>query len=140
MPSWLWFSFGALVCWGITGITQKLSTNRVSSGQSFLWFTLAFFALSVWIGTVRPLDLHLGLPLCLLVVAGGVLNGLGALTSFLALEAGGKSSTVIPLIAIYPLLTVLGAWLMFGEQLAARHWVGVGCAIAAAILLAREAD
>jgi len=38
LPTWLWFAAIALIFWGITGITQKLSTNRISSELSFLWF------------------------------------------------------------------------------------------------------
>lgn len=136
--TWLWLAIFALVCWGITGVTQKLSTNRVSSGYSFLWFTAAFLLLSGLIGATRPLNWNLTAPVFLLVAAGGLLNGLGALTSFAALESGGKSSIVIPFIAIYPLLTVLGAWLLFDEQLTPRHWIGIGCAIAAVILLSQE--
>ena len=40
-------------------------------------------------------------------MAGGALNGLGAWTSFRALESGGKASIVISLVSLYPLLTVL---------------------------------
>lgn len=138
MPTWMWLTLFTLVTWGITGVTQKLSTNRVSAGYSFLWFTAAFLALSVIIGATRPLDWKLTVPVVALVAAGGLLNGLGALTSFAALESGGKSSIVIPLISVYPLLTVVGAWLLFGEQLTPRHWAGIACAIVAVILLSRE--
>jgi hypothetical protein len=42
---WLGFAILALVLWGITGVTQKLSTNRISSERSFLWFCWAMVAL-----------------------------------------------------------------------------------------------
>ena len=32
----------ALALWGITGVTQKLSTNKISSVHSFVWFSVAF--------------------------------------------------------------------------------------------------
>jgi len=44
--AWLGFAILALVLWGITGVTQKLSTNRISSERSFLWFCWAMVALS----------------------------------------------------------------------------------------------
>ena len=55
MHIWLGFAILALVLWGITGVTQKLSTNRISSDRSFLWFCWAMVALSaVVLGLARP--------------------------------------------------------------------------------------
>ena len=45
MHIWLGFAILALVFWGITGVTQKLSTNSISSERSFLWFCWAMVAL-----------------------------------------------------------------------------------------------
>lgn len=135
MQIWLGFAVLALVLWGITGVTQKLSTNRISSERSFLWFCWAMVALSAVVLLVaRP---HWGLAriVVLCSIAGGVLNGLGAWTSFRALESGGKASIVISLISLYPLLTVLLAVVLLGERLTWMQSAGAVTAIAAAILL-----
>ena len=71
---------------------------------------------------------------------GGVLNGLGALTSFMALERDGKASVVIPLVALYPLVTVVIAYLFLGERITAMQWIGVSMAVAAGVLLSRETE
>jgi transporter family protein len=138
MHIWLGFAILALVLWGITGVTQKLSTNRISSDRSFLWFCWAMVALSaVVLGFSRP---HWGLATVVVVcsIAGGALNGLGAWTSFRALESGGKASIVISLISLYPLLTVLLAVLLLGERLSGMQMTGALVALAAAILLSLE--
>ena len=138
MHLWLGFAVLALVLWGITGVTQKLSTNRISSERSFLWFCFAMVALSAAVLVVaRP---HWGLTrlVVLCSIAGGALNGLGAWTSFRALESGGKASVVISLISLYPLLTVLLAVLLLGERLTTMQSAGALTAIAAAILLSVE--
>ena len=138
MHIWLGFAILALVLWGITGVTQKLSTNRISSDRSFLWFCWAMVALSaVVLGFSRP---HWGLATVVVVcsIAGGALNGLGAWTSFRALESGGKDSIVISLISLYPLLTVLLAVLLLGERLSGMQMTGALVALAAAILLSLE--
>jgi transporter family protein len=135
MQIWLWFAILALVLWGITGVTQKLSTNRISSERSFLWFCWAMMALSAAVlGLARP-HWGLGTVVVLCSVAGGALNGLGAWTSFRALESGGKASIVISLISLYPLLTVLLAVLLLRERLTGMQIIGVMVAIMAAILL-----
>jgi transporter family protein len=136
---WLGFAILALVLWGITGVTQKLSTNRISSERSFLWFCVAMVALSGAVLVATRPHWRMGAVVVLCSVAGGVLNGLGAWTSFRALESGGKASIVISLISLYPLLTVILAVLLLGERLTWVQTGGALLAIAAAILLSLEA-
>jgi uncharacterized membrane protein len=87
-----------------------------------------------------PIHWHLRPVILALSIAGGVLNGLGALTSFAALESGGKASVVISLISLYPLLTVAVAVLFLHERLAPLQALGAVLAIIAAILLSMEAS
>jgi uncharacterized membrane protein len=138
MHLWLGFSIVALFLWGITGVTQKLATNRITSERSFLWFCWAMVALSVVVVFVVHLKWGLGRLVVISSIAGGALNGLGAWTSFRALESGGKASIVISLVSLYPLLTVLLAVLILGERLTGLQTVGAFTAIAAAILLSVE--
>ena len=138
MRLWLGFAVLALVLWGITGVTQKLSTNRISSERSFLWFCWAMVALSVSVLAVAHPHWGLARMVVLCSIAGGALNGLGAWTSFRALESGGKASVVISLISLYPLLTVVLAVLLLGERLSVMQSAGAVTAIVAAILLSIE--
>ena len=136
--SWILFASIALVFWGITGVTQKLATNRISSELSFLWFAYAMIAISVVLMVTATMHWHVRPLIFWLAVAGGTLNGLGALTSFTALESGGKASIVISLISLYPLLTVAFAVVVLHEKLTVGQGVGVLLAIVAAILLSLE--
>ncbi len=138
IPGWLIFASIALVFWGITGVTQKLSTNRISSELSFLWFAYAMIAISALLVLTVPMHWHVRPLVFWLAVAGGTLNGLGALTSFTALESGGKASIVISLISLYPLVTVVFAVTVLHERLTLVQALGVLLAIAAAILLSLE--
>jgi len=138
MHVWLAFSILALVLWGITGVTQKLATNRITSERSFLWFCWAMVALSAVVLLVVHLHWQLGMVIVICSIAGGALNGLGAWTSFRALESGGKESIVISLVSLYPLLTVVLAVLILGERLTVLQTGGALTAIAAAILLSIE--
>ena len=138
--AWIIYAAVALVLWGASGLTQKLSTNRISSQLSFLWFAAAMAAISIGLAVTVPIDWHLGRTTLILCIAGGMLNGLGALTSFSALEAGGKASVVISLISIYPLFTALLAVLFLHERLSHLQVVGIALAIGAAILLSLESS
>ncbi|MPY90598.1 MAG: EamA family transporter [Luteitalea sp.] len=138
MHDWLAFALIALMLWGITGVTQKLATNHISFELSFVCFSLAFVLMTPIIIATVPLDWNLSPGLIGLAALGGLLNGLGALTSFAALERGGKASTVIPLVSLYPLITLAGAWLLLDEDITLRQTVGIGCAVVAVCLLAQE--
>ncbi len=135
---WIGFAVVALVLWGISGVTQKLSTNSISSERSFLWFCWAMVALSVVAMVISHPHLQLGTTVLVCSVAGGALNGLGAWTSFRALESGGKASIVISLISLFPLLTVALAVAILHERLTSMQMAGAVVAIAAAILLSLE--
>jgi transporter family protein len=138
MQGWFLFSTVALIFFGITGITQKLSTNNISFEASFAWFCVAMILISVAIAIAVPLDWRFSPSLLALAALGGTLNGLGALTSFAALEKGGKASVVIPIINLYPLVTICGAWLFLGERLTGKQLAGIVFALAAVILLSQE--
>ena len=138
LPAWMWFAGTALLFWGITGVTQKLATNRISSELSFIWFAYAMIAISAVLAIFVPIHWHLRPLIFWAAVVGGTLNGLGALTSFTALESGGKAAVVISLISLYPLVTVAFAVTVLHEQLSTAQAVGVGLAIVAAILLSLE--
>jgi transporter family protein len=139
IPAWLLLATIALVFWGITGVTQKLSTNRISSQLSVLWWAWAMVFISAVLAFTVPIQWHLRPLILALSIIGGVLNGLGALTSFAALESGGKASVVISLISLYPLLTVAVAVLFLHERLTMLQAFGAVLAIIAAILLSIEA-
>ena|SRR5579862_161909 len=138
LSGWMWFAAIALVFWGITGVTQKLATNKISSELSFIWFAYAMIAISAVLAAFVPIHWHVRPLIFWAAVAGGALNGLGALTSFTALESGGKASVVISLISLYPLVTVGFAVTLLHERLTSAQVAGVGLAIIAAILLSME--
>jgi transporter family protein len=139
MNSWVPLTLAALVLFGVTGITQKISTNHISFALSFVWFAvgIALVSLVTWLTT--PVSWHrIGPGEISLAASGGLLNGLGALTSFIALEKGGKASVVIPIVNLFPLVTVVGAFLLLGEAITGKQVAGLVLALAAVVLLSQE--
>jgi transporter family protein len=139
MSLWFWMSLITLLFFGITGVTQKVSTNHISFEMSFLWFCIAMCVVSAAVAALVPLEWHgLNTNLVALAALGGLLNGLGALTSFAALKQGGKASVVIPIINLYPLITIGGAWVFLGEKLSGTQIAGIALALAAVMFLSQE--
>jgi len=137
-PMWLFFALTALWLFGLTGVTQKLSTNEISTELSYVWFALAMLLIALLIFFILPLDWHIRPKIVWLAVAGGALNGLGAMTSFKALECGGKASIVVPLCYLYPLVAIFLALVFLHEKLTGVEVGGIALAIVAAILLSQE--
>ncbi|MGI9072464.1 MAG: EamA family transporter [Bryobacteraceae bacterium] len=141
MHTWFWLSVMTLVFFGVTGVTQKLSTNNISFEMSFVWFSIAVCAVSAAFAIFFDLDWgSLNASLVALAALGGLLNGLGALTSFAALKQGGKASVVIPIINLYPLVTIAGVWLFLGEKLSPTQIMGIVLALAAVVFLSQETE
>jgi transporter family protein len=138
MQPWFALSILALILFGVTGVTQKLSTNNISFEASFVWFSIAIGLTSAAVPLFVHLDWHIGTGMFVLAALGGLLNGLGVLTSFAAFEKGGKACIVIPIINLYPLVTIGGACLFLGEKLTLLQIVGVLFALAAVVLLSQE--
>lgn len=138
MSHWLLLSLLAMICWGVTGNTQKMSTAHISAQFSFLGFALAFVPIAIVALVVCRGEAAVGPWVLALGILGGVLNSLGALTSFAAFEAGAKSSVAVPIMYLYPLLTVLLARVFLHEEITAAHWAGILLAPVAAWLLSRE--
>ena len=69
-------------------------------------------------------------------VVGGALNGLGPYASFAALKPSGKVPIVIPLVYLYPLVTILLAILFLREKLTRVQIAGIILAIILGIFLA----
>src|SRR5579863_6295987 len=139
VPVWLVYALLALVFWGITGITQKLSTNAISTQLSFLWIVISMAVISAGVVITVPIRWHVAPRIFWLAVIGGALNGLGALTSFAAFENGGKASIVVLLCYLFPIVTVVLAVVFLHESLTRTQAVGIVLALVAAVLLSQEA-
>jgi len=138
MHTWFWLSAVSMVFFGITGVTQKLGTNNISFELSFVWFCIAMITVSVVTALLVPLNWHLSTSIIVWAALGGLLNGLGVLTSFAAFAKGGKASIVTPIINLFPLVTVAGAWMFLDEKLTGTQMLGIGFALVAIVFLSQE--
>lgn len=138
MPEWMIYALVALAFWGISGVTQKLATESISVELSMIWFSAAFLPITAVILLVASLDWSISANGWFFAILGGVLNGLGVLTSFAAYRNGGKASIVTPLVALFPVVTVALAVPILHEQVTPREGWGIVLAIAAALALSYE--
>jgi bacterial/archaeal transporter family protein len=134
IPPWTFFAVLVLLCWGVVGLLQKLSTNRVSAESALIWLVVGFFLLTPVFYPGRSI-FHYSTRSLLFILVCSALNALGALALFAAMKNGGKASIVVPLTALYPLVVVLAEPFVLRESITAAQGVGVLCSLAAVVLL-----
>lgn len=135
MNSWFWFAVVALLCWGVVGLFQKLSTNYLSPGAALVWLAVGYLLFLPLVYPHQPLLAYSRISLFYGLLS-GVLNALASWALLAAMHRGGKASIVGPFTALYPLVVVLVAPLVLGESLTGLQGAGVMCALAAGMLLA----
>jgi bacterial/archaeal transporter family protein len=134
IPPWLFLASLVLFCWGIVGLLQKLSTNRVSAESALIWLVVGFLLLTPVFYPGRSV-FHYSRRSLLDILACSALNALGALALFAAMKNGGKASIVVPLTALYPLVVVVSAPLVLHQSITLFQACGVVCALTAVVLL-----
>jgi drug/metabolite transporter (DMT)-like permease len=132
MPGWFVWSGIAVLCWGLWAVAGRLLGDALSAAQSQAFSTLGILPIlaalrlsgrAVITGNPRRgrwIAFGSGLAVC----AGNV-------AYYQALNAGAKASTVVPLTALYPMVTVVLAAILLRESLTGVQWTGIGLSLAA---------
>ena len=133
MPKWLRYCFLSILFFGVWGLVSKAAINVVSPLQGQILFSIGLFPL----GIIAALSRDTGKGNKLRGVGYGFLTGIfGSLGNIAFFEAlgHGKAFTVVPVTAMYPLVTVIGALLLLKEKLNTVQLCGVGFALGALVL------
>jgi len=138
MTNWMMYSLVVLVLWGLTGITQKLSTNHTSVSLTFLTYAAGYVPLSALLMWKEPMNWRISALAWFLGILSGTLNALGSMTIFAACRNGGKASIVTLLAALYPAVTIAMAVPLLHERIQLREIGATALAITAAAALSYE--
>jgi transporter family protein len=142
MPDWTIFALLGFTSWGVFGLIAKLAANRLSPANAVLFDTFGVALVGI-VGAVYffffvpgfQIETRLG-PAALGMLTG--ITGLfGTIFLLLALGRGGQASIVVPLTALYPLLTAVLAFLILHESISLRQGLGMAFALVAIWLMAK---
>ena len=139
MEGWIVPAVAALILWGIVGVLQKLGSNRVGADSLLIWVT-AGYVLVLPLILLRSESVMPSPPAILLGIVAGCVNGLGTWLLFRSLEHGAKASVAVPLTALYPVVTVILAFIFLSERLSPREWLGVLLAVCGGVMLSYEKE
>ena len=124
-----------LLLFGLWGITAKLAMKEIGL-QIVIWAQVASTAVFplyfVLFKDLLPLKLETG-PVILALVTGAL--GIGGTIMLYLLLRVAPTSIVIPLSALYPVVTILLSLLILREQITPQQWLGIAFALAAIALL-----
>lgn len=136
LPRWLWYSLLAMSTWGVWGVTSKAEVHYVDPLLGQLLLTIGWVPLVLAVVFSKNLKTRTNLPKG---IAYAVLTGLitcaGNIAFFGALSKGGPASTVVPVCALYPVVTVISAVLFLKERVNRVQMVGISMALVAIFLL-----
>ena len=134
MKNWYLFSLATMVCWGMWGIFGKLASTQINSRLLILISTSTSFLLIWIVFLIYGFEIEkkgLGIGYAMLA---GIAGSIGAIFFYLALR-NGKASVVVPLTALYPLVTVILSFLLLKESISGVNFIGILLALIAGILL-----
>lgn len=132
--NWFFASLFALFSFGIWGFFTKLAVNHIDSKSALIYQTLGVAIVGIYMLSAvnyRPSTDVKGLIYALLT---GAAYGVGCLFYFIAASKG-KIITVVTLTALYPLITILLAFLLLKEVINLKQGIGIGLACVSILLM-----
>ena len=137
--SWVTLAAVAIVCWGIVGLLQKLSSSLLHPSVLLFWVVLGLLLGSLPLilllsGSEAALDSRT----FVLGLGCGMTNALGSWCLFRALERGAPAALAIPFTALYPLVTILMSLFFLHESLGMQQVLGALFAVGGGALISIE--
>ena len=135
MKEWVLPAFGTFIFWGFWGFIPKLTTKYISPKSAIVYEVLGGFLVAIMVMysmNFRPEMNPKGLALA---ITTGVFGFLGAFCYLLAVSKG-PVSLVVTLTALYPVLSILLAVIIFNEPITLKQGAGILLALGAMLLIA----
>jgi transporter family protein len=132
--NWLAYSLVTIICWGVMGFITKLAYKYYNWQQVFFAASIVTAAISLltFVSAKPSTNIHfLGFGYMSLI---GLTNALGWIALYLALEVG-KAIIVVPLSALYPIITIILAYLILHEEISLLKGAGISLALLAILLI-----
>ncbi|MGD0423823.1 MAG: EamA family transporter [Candidatus Bathyarchaeia archaeon] len=130
---WFNLSLVTLVLWGFWGFLGKITIDNANWKSVFFFSVISqMFFIVIFYVFAKP-SLAINMQTCYAMLVGIVMVA-GLMTFYQALEHG-KVSVVVPLTAMYPLVTIILAVVVLKEELSPTQGIGVLLAIVAVVLI-----
>lgn len=135
MTSWLPAALMSLLSFGLWGLFTKLAVLHIDSKSALIFQTIGVMIIgliTLSLVQYKPATDAKGITYAILT---GSAYGIGCLFYFFAASKG-KIITVVTLTALYPLVTILLAFVLLKEGISAKQCLGIIMAMVALFLMA----
>ncbi len=133
---WLTYALLCIIAWGTWGFVAKLGADRIAPGPLQILATAGTVPLGLLAFVQRRMRLEKDALGITYGVLNGVLSGIGLLAYYAAVSRG-KVSVVGPVTSLFPLLTVILAFVFLHERLNRVQIVGVALSFVAIAIFSR---
>lgn len=134
MPRWLFWTLLTLVSWGIWAVLFRRIEGQLSEAQCQIISTLGVLPILAALGWARNSEAKRStLAGVTLAFGSGILSCLGNIACYQALHHA-KASTVVPMTAMSPVVTILLAIPILKERVRPIQWLGIAVSLAAILL------
>lgn len=132
--NWFLASVSALLSFGLWGLFTKLSVVHIDSKSALMYQTVGVIIIGLFtLGMMnfKPASDPKGVGYAILT---GLAYGIGCWFYFIAASKG-KIITVVTLTALYPVVTILLAYLILKEGVSMKQWIGIILAFMSILLM-----
>jgi uncharacterized membrane protein len=123
-----------IILWGLWGFLAKIGSESATSSQLQVLFTLGMLPVAVCMLAGMRWKLDRDFKGAWYGILCGVTSGLGILGYYRALRVQ-AASVVTPVTGLFPLLTVVLAFILLRERLNRMQMCGIGLALVAIVIL-----
>jgi transporter family protein len=126
----------AVGLWGLWGFLSKVAALKLPTGAAYLISISGHLVVIGYLAATGGLALPWQPAGLAAALGAGICMAFGLLYFFKAL-ASGAAGAVVPLTALYPMITVVLGWALLHEDFTLRRLAGVVLALAAVWLLSK---
>lgn len=133
-PAWLGYAILCIFWWGLWGFLSKIGSGSANPLQMQVLFTLGMLPVAVGMLLQMQWKLDRNPGGATYGILSGVVTGLGTLGYYAALREQ-NASVVTPLTGLFPVLTIVLAFIVLRERLNMVQWGGMILALASIVVL-----
>ncbi|MCI0334843.1 MAG: DMT family transporter [Planctomycetes bacterium] len=136
MARWLFWSLATIVTWGVWAVLSKLLAEAIASpahSQAISTLGVVPVIAMLWAMPESPASGSRAMGIAL-ALGSGIVSCLGNIAYFDVLGRGTKAAAVVPITALYPMVTVLLAIPILKERLNGVQLIGIALSLVAIYL------
>ncbi|MBN1755666.1 EamA family transporter [bacterium] len=133
MSNWFIYTLVVLFMWGLWGFFPKLATNYLDPRSAMVFGAMGSLVIALGVASTIGFKVQVHPKGILFAVLTGVCGSLGALFFLIAVSKS-KATLVVTSTSLYPLITILLAFIFLNETITLKQGLGMFFALIALLL------